>query len=290
MSNFGQSTEAGEGFVNKLYTGIENFRVVAVCPNHDELKKMFGDNAKEDVYALTNDEGEQQAKIVIYLDNEAEGETPKITTRLTYFVTKKEKLSQTGKRLYINIYGTNAWLPLDGTIPESMSWFNPEGMRPAFDNENLVIDFLRNLLNLPSVDKADKPSDAYSQFSEKEWDSMFNGNFAQLKSAAMSSPNKIGVVLGVKTVDDGKMYQDVYNRNTLRQWSKQSGKFDYIRKNLTEAQSAGSYPKTDFGNLDFVLREYSDIPSGPSNDAAFTADSAPATSFFASADAFAPKE
>lgn len=290
MSNFGSATEAGEGFVNKLYTGIENFRVIAVCPNHAELKKMFGDKAKEDEYVLTTDEGVKQAKIVIYLDNEAEEGEPSIKTRLTYFVSKENKVSETGKDLMINQYGGNAWLPQDGSIPENMGWFNTTGMRKAYVNEPILIDFIRNLLNLPNLDKADKPEDAESSFSLQDWDAMFNGNFASLKAAIMSSPNKIGLVLGVKTTDEGKMYQDVFNRNTLRQWSKATGKFDYIRKQITEAQMAGAYPKTDFGNPDYVLREYDEANTTATNDSAFGNSSAEAQQGFftdSTADAFA---
>lgn len=282
MANFGNATEAGEGFASKVYTGIENFRVVSVCPNHEELKKLFGDKAKEDTYTLKNDKGVDQVKIVLHLDNEAEEGEPSIKTRLTFFVTKEERLSQTGKKQFINLYGENAWLPLDGSIPESMSWFNTEGSRPAFNGEDIFISFIRNLLNLPSLKKADKPGDAASQFSEAEWNAVFNGNFSIIKSAIMSSPNKIGLLLGAKTVDDGKIYQDIYNRSTLRQWSKASGKFDYLRKEVTDAQSQGSYPKTDFGNPDYILREYNPNAEGATNDSLFNQESSAGGSFFES--------
>ena len=60
MSSFGQGKEAGEGFVNKQYTGVENFRVTHVCPTHEELKAIYGDGAKEDTYVLQNNEGKTQ--------------------------------------------------------------------------------------------------------------------------------------------------------------------------------------------------------------------------------------
>lgn len=285
MSNFGTASEAGEGFVNKVYTGVENFNVVSVCPDHNELKKLYGDNAKEDSYTLTNDQGQQQAKIVIHLDNGAEEGEPSIKTRLTFFVTKAVKVSQTNKKLYINLYGENAWLP-DGDIPKEMEWFNTTGKRPAFDGEAEVIGFIRNLLNLPSLAKASKPEDAASQFSEADWNAMFNGNFATIKAAIMSSPNKIGLLLGAKTVDDGKIYQDIYNKSTLRQWAKSSGNFDYLRKQVTTAQDAGAYPKTNFGNPDYKLREYNPNEEGATNESLLAPKSdTPAVSFFASEDA-----
>lgn len=284
MSNFGSANEAGESFVNKIYTGVENFRVVAVCPSHEELKKIYNsDKIKEDNYIMTNDEGVAQAKIVLHLDNEAEEGEPSIKTRITFFVNKEEKLSQTGKKLYLNVFGTEAWLNLDGSVPDAMKWYDVEGKRPAFSGEQYVISFIRNLLNLPNPSNADKPEDAHSQFSEADWNGMFNGNFTPLKGAIMSSPNKIGLLLGAKTTDEGKIYQDVFNRAFLRQYAKASGKFDYLRKNVNDAQDNGAYSKTYFGNQDYILREYNADEKGATNDSLFTQEAEkPTTSFFSS--------
>ena len=224
MSTFGQAQEAGEGFVNRLYTGVENFNVVFVCPTHAELKTIYGERAKEPNYLSTDDDGNRQCRIDIFLNNNpAEGEN-EIATKVSFYVTESEKLSQTNKRLYMNAYGQTAWLPLDGGIPDNMKWYDVTGSRAAFGG---VSDFT----------------------------AMFSGNFASIK-AATKSPNKIGLLLGVKTTDDGKMYQDAYTRNTLRQWAKESGNFDYLRASVTEAQQNGAFSKTVFGSPDYKLREF----------------------------------
>ena len=257
MSSFGKQRESGEGFVSKLYTGVENFVPTLVNPGLEDLKKIYGDNAKEDTYVSTTEEGKPQLKIVIYLDNKAEEGEESIKTRLTFFVVADKRVSQAGdKTQFINAYGQSTWLPNDGSIPENMNWYDAEGKREAFRGEDLVIDFLRNLLNLPSKDKADKPEDAKSQFTVQEWQKMFSGDMSPLKGIISQATNKIGILLGVKTVEDGKMYQDVYNRKTLRQYTKASGKFDYLRNDVVEAQNNGAYSSTDFGNPDYTLREY----------------------------------
>ena len=281
MSTFGQAQEAGEGFVNRLYTGVENFRVTHVCPTHAELKTIYGEKAKEPKYTMLDDKGQKQCRIDVYLNNDpAEGET-EITTKVSFFITQAEKLSQTQKRLYINAFGQNGWLPLDGSIPENMAWYDVTGNRPAFQGEENLIGFLRNLLNLPSLAKAETPSHAMSQFSVADFNAMFAGNFASIRSAC-NSPNKIGLLLGVKTTDEGKMYQDAYTRNTLRQWAKESGNFDYLRASVTEAQQNGAYSKTSFGSPDYKLREFT-ASETPTNESVFTDSSSPTAgaSFFA---------
>ena len=253
---FGQGQEAGEGYVSKLFTGVENFKVTHVNPTHEELKQIYGDNAKEPVY-VTEEEGVKRIMINLLLDNEPEEGQESIKTRLTFFVANTPRVSdEKGKTEYINAYGQSAWLPSDGTVSEAMSWFDKEGMRPALNGEVPLIQALRNLLNLPSKKNAKNPADAKSEFSMEEWKAMASGNFTALRNVVKSSPNKLGVLLGVKTMDDGKMYQDTFNRSTLRQYGKTSQKFDYLRDSVTDAQANGAYSKTDFGNPDYILREF----------------------------------
>lgn len=271
MSNFGSAQEAGDGSARKVYTGVENFRITSVCPDHEQLKKIFGENAKADDYNKPQEnDGEPnvpQVKLVFYIDNEAIEDEESIKTRLTYFVTKQPYLTNAGdKTQYINVYGRTCWLTPDqakSTEPiitltgaKGAYHFDTAGMRPAYRGEDGVIDMLKNLLNLGSPDKAKDKSLCHAQFSTADWEAMFNGNFASIRSAVTSSPNKIGLLLGAKTVADGSVYQDVYNRSTLRQYSKGSGNFKYIRSNVESAQENGSYPNTNFGDPSYKLAEF----------------------------------
>jgi hypothetical protein len=305
MSNFGMASEAGEGSARKIYTGVENFKVTEVCPDHEALKEIFGENAKEDTYAtnaeLKDAEGNvtgtvPQIKVVMFVDNE-DAEMP-IKTRLTYFVTKQFQLKTDGtKAQYINLYGRTAWLTKeDATNPPAIITltgakgayhFDTTGMRQAYRGEEAVISMLRNLLNLGSPDKAKDKSLVASQFSIADWDTMFAGNVKMLAGVIQSSPNKIGLLLGAKTVEGGDVYQDCYNRNTLRQYSKAGGKFDYLRRDVEGAQANGAFSMTDFGDPSYKLSEHLG-DAHPTAEAAVSGfGTAPAPSFDAATeDAF----
>lgn len=280
MSSFGNAQEAGEGYVNKLYTGVENFRVTHVCPNHDQLKTIYGDNAKEPQYKSTDENGVETVRLDFYLDNESEEGEPTIKTKVSYFIKKAPRTSQnTGKQVYINVYGQNTWLTPDGNIPENMSWFQEKGKRAAYTGEPEMIGFLRNLLNLPGLAKAKTPESAESYLTVEDWNKIFSGNFSVIRDIVASSPNKVGFLLGVKTAEGGKMYQDIYNRETLRQWAKANEDFDYLRDKVKDSQDNGAYPNTNFGNADYKLREYTE-ENTPTQDSVFNENAKPASSFF----------
>lgn len=271
MTTFGKGSAASDGYVNKIFTGVENFKVVAVNPNHQQLIEMYGEKAKEPSYTTVNDDSKQQVLINFFLDNQAEEGEESIKTRLSFFIVNGERVSEAkGKKEFINVYGQSAWLPLDGSVPANMSWFDTEGMRPAFVGEVQFIQALRNLLNLPSKDNAENPDDAKSQFSVQDWQAMFNGTFTTVQTIVAGTENKIGVLLGAKTTNDGKLYQDTFNRSTLRQYAKASGKFSYLREQVENAQNNGAYANTDFGDPSYKLAEFLEgaVPSAPAQAAA----------------------
>jgi hypothetical protein len=281
MSKFGQGSEAGEGYVNKLYTGVENFNVTHINPTWDELKTIYGDNAKEPSYTSVNDEGVKTLRLDFYLDNLAEDGEPQIKTRMSLFINKADRPTQDGSKMQvINVYGQTAWLKPDDKVTgdkyvlqggkSGTYTFLAEGTRPAYQGEEALVSFMKNILNLSGPDKAKTKEDAYAQFSLEDWETMFSGNVSVLRSIITGAPNKIGLLLGVKTVEDGNVYQDVYTRQTLRQYAKSKNNFDYLRKDVVSAQENGSYPKTNFGNPDYKLREFTADEATPTNEAALS--------------------
>lgn len=274
MSVFGQTQETGEGFVRKIYTGLENFKVIALNPSHAKLKEMFGENAKEPVYCSKsevkdndgNTIGEvDQIKLDFYLDNMDE-ENP-IKTKMTLYVNRQEfKSSQKGTIEVINLYGRTAWLTEEqiaqglpeyqlakkagGTFP-----FDGEGMRKSFRGEAIVISTLRTLMGLKAPKDGEDKSNSASQFSVQDWDGFFKGNFTLIQKLVESAPNKIGLLLGAKTVEEN-VYQDVYSRAVLPAYIKNTRKLDYFRGQVENAKANGAYGSTDFGDPSYKLVEY----------------------------------
>ena len=273
MSGFGKQVEVGEGVQRKLYTGAENFKVVAVNPTKAELEEIYGREINFDpeyigTTKVSDSDGERevpQIRLDFYLANEDES----VTTKIQFYIADTHHKSQTGKYKVINSFGRDTWLDKEAItskiIPDNMSWYNSTGVKVAKRGEVELISFLVNLLNLPfNLDKVEDPSEAYAQVSKEEWVKIFAGDVTLLRNVVGSTNNKIGVLLGVKTKGDGKLVQSTYNRHTLRQYviaGTRVDKFKYILKDLDEAVAAGAFGNVDFGARDLSLREFSITPT-----------------------------
>ena len=304
MSNFGAEREATDGGVRVVYTGLENFKVTSVNPDLEELKAIYGENAKEDTYVLENEvDGTKfpQIKIVVMCDNDAEEGEPKVQARPTFWITRAPMVSkEKSKSQYINLFGKTNWMSKEDADKKLDMYenvganyrYSGNSSRLALRGEPEFIDFLRNLLNLPSPEKVKDPKEAASMFSMDDWDKMFKGDFSAIKRILTGSTNKIGLLLGAKIVDGNKVYQDVFTRQTMRQYGKASGKFEYLLRELDSAVANGAYGNTDWGPRDLKLRAH-DKDAIPTNVDAFGGDNketAASNAFFAgdAGDAFAP--
>lgn len=284
MSGFGKSQEVTDGPARVLYTGAENFRVIAVNPTKKELEALYGRELNFDPEYLgetdiSDADGERKApqiRLDFYLSNEDDS----ITTKAQFYIAKTHHKSQTGKLRVINDFGRTAWLDKEsikgGTVPDNMSWYNTSGMKVALRGEEELISFFTNLLNLPyDLSKIDDESDAYARINRNEWETIFKGDITLLKNVIESTNNKIGVILGVKTKQDGGLVQTLFNKTTLRQYvigSTKADKFKYVLKDILESKAAGAFGNVEFGPNDLTLREFSIVPSQMTMELADEAD------------------
>ena len=80
----------------------------------------------------------------------------------------------------------------------------------------------------------------------------FSGNIKEVKDAiAMMPKNKVKLLYGVRTTDDGKQYQSIYTQMVLRNGS---SNYDRLVKDVNERKNAGAYPTTEFEICE--LKEY----------------------------------
>ena len=268
MSAFGKGEEIKEGSAVKLYTGVENFRVVAVNPSKEEMEKMYDRELNftpeyVGTTKVTDSDGEREVN-QIRLDFFLANEDNSITTKVQFYVADTHHRSASGKYKCINSFGRDIWLEKDAvqtkTLPENLSWYNADGVKVAKRGETEMISFLVNLLNLPfNLDKVSDVSEAYARIDKEEWAKIIGGNVTLLRNIVAGTNNKVGILLGVKTTGEGKLRQTALNKHTLRQFTLSStkpAKYKYILKDLDDAKANGALGNVDFGPRSLILGEH----------------------------------
>jgi hypothetical protein len=273
MSGFAEGKEVTDGGQRKLYTGAENFKVIALNPTKSELEEIYGREINFDPEYLGDTEvsdsdgkrNASQIRLDFYLSNEDDS----IQTKIQFYVSNTHHKSESGKYKSINFFGKEAWLDQDSiqnkVMPENMSWYRADGVKVAKRGEFELISSLVNLLNLPfDLSKVGDVSEAYASISKEEWVTIFSGDVTRLRTIIEGTNNKIGVLMGVKTKGDGKLVQTTFNRHTMRQYSisaTKTDKFKYILKDLDQAVAAGAFGNVNFGPRDLIVREFELVPT-----------------------------
>lgn len=267
--------EEVKDFVRKFYTGVENFKVTAVSPSKAELEALWGRElgfeldyiGKQTVKDADGEREVNQVRIDFYITNDDKDNS--VSTKATFYLMDTYHKSATGKLKAINSFGEEAWLEEDaiksGTAPDNMQWYAMDGVKVAKRGEYELIDFLKNILNIPfNNDKLQRKEDGHASITPEDIAKLFKGDFSPLRAIIATTNNKIGLACGVKTSTDGTLRQTVYTRKALRQYTKHSSKadkFKWVEKHINETQAAGALAQVDFGPADLNFREYTVVPT-----------------------------
>ena len=246
----------------RIFTGLENFRIVAINPDLQKAKALGYNYEKEPEYTGTTDDGNKRVMISFFLDNFPEEGEPHIQLPLTYFLEETDVVSSTNKVQYTNKKGEFAYLEDLDDIPSNMDWFDLDGVRPAVKGEEMLVKMLRNFANIKrdGACSIENPS------------ALFVGNVSEIKEMVSAFiENKIGVLLVVKKVNkkddngqpiegDFNYYQGVYTRKTERPYSND---YSYLNTDITQWQENGGGSKMIIPNPPYALKEWEGINPDP---------------------------
>lgn len=257
---FAKGQESKEAVGLKRYIGVAPVQIVAVNPTQAQLEKLYGTEVKAPEYRGKSKVGEEEynnIRLDFYVKTVPEKEEDvELLSKITFFLTDVQEFNKDKtKARVINKYGEDAWLPIEhiqaGTTPDNMAWFDTSGMRPAYRGEKDLTAFLKNFLVIPNRTYMDKSgerktianlADAEAQLGEVA--KYFNGDISEIREIISSQPtNKVKLCFGVRTTDDNKQYQDIFNRMTLRLRTTNYSKLD---EEIQNAKNNGAYPDTEF--------------------------------------------
>lgn len=296
---FSKGTESKEGNAVKRYIGVAPVFVLAVNPSKSELEKLYNTQLENDPEYLSEVEvGEDKHKVqnvrldfIVKTDAEKCGGI-EFTTKASFFIRNEYRYNKDQTKVQvIDKYGRTAWVTIEQAKAHEIPVYKngpaniDKDYRPAYHGEEELTKFIKAYLGISNVMKyvnntwvmVDNPEDCEARLEDIA--EYFKGNFKELRDVIALQPNnKVKILFGVKTTDDNKQYQAIYNQMFLKNVTTDYSK---LYENLQERKAAGAYPTTEFTVCD--LKEYNvestdlsnfgasgDMPFPPGNDAGGT--------------------
>lgn len=269
-----QSTEAAP---RQLYIGVGAVKVLGVNPNKKDLEKFYGREIEKDPEYLSEVERDGKkypsVRITFIVRTDPEKNNGiEMTSSHTFFLEKRYRQgSQSGKYQIIDAYGHTAWATKetikDKAIPEYANGpANIDGdYRPAFVGEEALTLFIKNLLNIPSVQTyvngewIDNPKVAKEDCLVRldKIEDYFKGDFSELVEIIGYQPdNLVKIPFGIRHTEDGKTYQTTYTEMSFKNAVTDFGKLD---AEIQNRKANGGLATSDFDCGE--LKEYTVDPS-----------------------------
>lgn len=264
--------ESLEGAAFKRYIGVAPCFVKAVNPNKKESEEIFG-NVLETEPKYTGEadiDGQKVPNVritfIVHPDPEKTGFDAGNLT-LSFFLQKRVRYNGSKTKVQvIDKYGRTAWVTVEQAKAHEIPVYSngpaniDKGYRPAYVGEEDLTNFLIAYLNIPQVMKYNQAEGTWymvddpvqSECRLDHIEDYFKGNFKELSDAIKFQPmNKVKILFGVRTNDEGKQFQAAYTQKFLRNSVSDLSKLD---KDVQERKQAGAYASTEFEVV--PLKEY----------------------------------
>lgn len=288
---FAKGQESTDGAIVKRYTGVAPCFVVGVNPNKEELERIYGTTIDSVPEYRSSVEADGKKVETVRIDFIVKTDPTKsngieMTTKVALFLRKEYRFNREKTKVQvIDKYGRTAWVTIEQAKAKEIPVYanGPANLdadyRPCFVGEEELTNFIKAYLNIPNVMKyvdkkwvmVDNPEDCVARLDNIE--KYFSGDYSELREVISLQPNnKVKLLFGVKTNDEGKQYQAVFTQMFMK-----NGVTDYSRlaKELEDRKAAGAYPTTEFfiGDLKEYTMETTDFSSSTTDSInPFTSD------------------
>lgn len=277
--------------VIKRYIGVAPVKVLAVNPTKAEMEKIYSTDIENDpVYVGKVDvNGQSYNNVRIdFIVATDEGKTGvSMTTKVAIFVREQYRYNRDMTKVkVIDKYGRTAWVTKEQAqnheIPVYVNGparISPD-YRPMYVGEEELVNFFIAYLGIPNIDVYNKDTGTWKTNSNpgeceaglERIKDYFKGDFSELKELISLQPNnKMKILFGVRTTDEGRQYQAAYTNMFLKYGVTNYSKLD---ADLQEKKAAGAYPTTEFKVCEFKeynveatdFSEVAPMPTAPADE------------------------
>lgn len=267
-----ESSEGSAGF--KKYVGLASSYVLAVNPKKAELDELLGYESQSDPEYIKEDDNGKQAIVTFIVKTDPNTNNGiELVTKATITLRPTPAYNKNGDKVQvIDQYGNYTWVDTEtakngGKIEHASKL---DKYRMACVGECALVDFLKKFLNVPDAydfkngvwtKKANGKSEEGIFGLEKIKD-YFKGDFSEISDAIALQPNnKIKLLYGVRTNEEGKQYQAVCTREQLMlNNGAGSNSIAKLEKDLANAKANGS-----FQNVEYRVQELQEYDVQPTN-------------------------
>ena len=249
-----KANASAQGASFKNYVGVGSFRVLGVNPTKEEMEKFFGrtfdkepEYLKDMIDSQDNNKPYKQLRVTYLIQadipedidpkNKASREANKALTEpfktsVSFFVDSRYFYNRDKTKVQvIDKYGRTAWVTIDQCKNHQIPVYSngpaklDSDYRPAYRGEDDLLKFITNYLNVTPIDTYNSntgqwmtnphPEDCEAGlYKIKDY---FTGNISELKEHCGYMPdNRLKLLVGVRTDDQGRTFGTVYTRMTLR--------------------------------------------------------------------------
>lgn len=272
----GKTQESKETQEFKKYVGLASSYVLAVNPTKKELDELRGFESQNEPEYIKDGENGREAHINFLVKTDPEANNGiEIVSQLMFTLRPTPAYNRDGTKVQvIDQYGNSTWANTEDA-KASMKLLSANGAELKIDSkyrmacvgEADLVGFLKKYLCVADVFNYVNGSWVLKEnakdyiFALEHINDYFKGDFKELKEALALQPNnKVKLLYGVRTSEDGKQYQAVASREDLILHNNAgSNAIARLSSRLAEMKSNGSYANTDFRVQE--LQEYNVQPT-----------------------------
>lgn len=290
----GKTQESTESQSFKRYVGLASSFVVAVNPTKKELEDIYGrEMANDPEYTVDTDNGkEARVTFIVKTDPNVNNGVEMINRAMFTLRNVPAYNRDKTKVQVIDKYGNVTWASVENVKAGKKlidSNGNPlkidDSYRMACVGEADLVGFLKAYLCVEEafsyvngvwVKKGNADTCVFGLEHIKDY---FSGDFSEIKEAIALQPNnKVKLLYGVRTTDEGRQYQTIATRNGMVLHNNAgSSAISRLAKDLNRAKEAGAYAAIDYRVQE--LSEYTvnatDLTEAPSSAASDDSDDQP---------------
>ena len=249
-----KANASAQGASFKNYVGVGSFRVLGVNPTKEEMEKFFGrsfdkepEYLKDMVDSQDNNKPYKQLRVTYLIQADpAKDIDPKnkasreanaaleepFKTTISFFIDSRYSFNRDKTKVQvIDKYGRTAWVTVEQAKNHQIPVYSngpakiDADYRPTYRGEEELLQFVVNYLNVTPLDTYNSntgqwmtnphPEDCeQGLYKIKDY---FAGNNSELKEHCGYMPdNRLKLLVGVRTDDQGRQFGTVYTRVTLR--------------------------------------------------------------------------